>query len=609
VAAAVSIPLAVFVRVPQAQRPLETILPRAFAPEAVCGTSVDRDVRGLHPYASSKPRDGELLSFEQDPPLVAADYDGPIVFRNFEVVGDYAALEFRRADRPAEPEVWRRVTTRSVNGRLVSVFEPTWGARELTAVMAESTFGFDSPGLYWGAVTSPASSAANYVYLRIQLGGIPASRVVRVNDRVQYASNVVNLVMRGFGDGRVNGGVRAFELSDAAKMFYDYFDDQYDVLAIVPQASPVGDYGAFHRNIQNRVTGLNLPLLDDSVSYGSAGVLQGVEVYTGTTATRYAETNHEMAHQWGSSFDWHRIAGISRAGHEPSTHAPLWTGGETLVGAVLSPTRRVRASSSGYDIERTPSPVGFHPVDLYAMGVLGESDVPDFGVFVDQNQFDVMNPAVGTHLNGTVRLVRIADVVREHGVREGPVPRRWRRATVLVSRDRLASQQEMDYWNFFAQRLADRNRRGTPTEDGYGPFRVATHDAVTLSTAVVPRRHEVLPQLLDTDTPAFGPSDWRGVLFTAQVPSQFAANREVLLAGRITASDTVDFDRIAVVFWSQGRPGPVTFSGDIARNGDFTVPVRFTQAQRGRYVMGVYLFWSGSGPQPPRASLTSISVE
>lgn len=609
VAAAVSITIAVFARAPHAQRPLQTLLPHP-APEAVCGTSIDRDVRGLRPYSTAKPRDGDLLSFDQDPPLVSADYSGTITFRQFEIVGDYATLEFRRADLPgSQPEVWRRLTTRSVNGRLVSVFEPSWGGRELGAVMAQSIFGFDGPGLYWGAVVAPGSSTLDHLYLRMALGGIPSSRVVRLTDRVQYASNVVNLVVPGFGDGRAAGGVRAFELSAAANMFYEHFDDRYDVLALVPQATPVGDYAAFHRNVQNRVAGLNLPLLDESASYGSAGVLQGVEVYTGVTAARFAETNHEMAHQWGSSLDWSRIAGIARGGHEPSAHAPLWTGGETLIGAVLSGTRRVRASGDGFDIERTPSPVRFHPIELYAMGALDESQVPDFGVFVDQNQFEVMTPEVGTRLSGPARRISISDIVREHGIRQGPALTRWRRATVLVSRDRLASQQEMDYWNFFAQRLADRNRRGAATEDGYVPFRVATNDAMTLSTAIATRRGASLPEVLDTDTPAFGLSDWRGVSFSSPVPARFEANRGVVLTGHVTAADAVDFDRIAVVFWNEGSPAPVTFSGDITRGGDFTVPVKFTQAQRGRYVMGVYLFWQESGPQHPRASVTSISVE
>jgi hypothetical protein len=606
VAAALSFTLVVFARAPRAERPLDMLRPPA-APDLSCGTSLERDVRAPRSYAVSQPKDGELLSFEQDPPLVPADYAGPIVFRNFEVIGDVDTLQFHRADAPVGAEIWRRVTTRSVGGRLVSVFQPAWSARDLDAVMSQSAYGFDGPGLYWGTIASPATGATTYIYLRMALGGVPPSQVVRINDRVQFASNVVNLVVPGFGDARVNGGVRAFELSDAANLFYQYFDDQYDVLAFVPQATPAGDYGAFHKNVRNRVMGLNLPLLDQSASYGSAGVLQGVEVYTGVTATRYAETNHEMAHQWGSSFDWSRIAGITRAGHEPSAHAPLWTGGETLLSSVLSGTRRVHASAAGYDIERTPT-VGFHPMDLYAMGVLPENQVPEFGVFVDQNQLEAMTPEIGKPLIGPARRITIADVVREHGVREGPAPTRWRRATVLISRDRLASQQEMDYWNFFAERLADRRGGGTPTADGYVPFRVATHNAVTLSTAIVARRAAALPQVLDTDTPAFGALDWRGVSFDPPVRQVFAANDDVLLTGHVTAGDAVDFDRIAVAFWNEGVAAPITFAGDIGRSGDFTVPVHFTADHRGRYVMSVYLFWPGSGPQRPRASVTSVAV-
>jgi len=180
---------------------------------------------------------------------------------------------------------------------------------------------------------------------------------------------------------------------------------------------------------------------------------------------------------------------------------------------------------------------------------------------------------------------------------------------VLISRDRLATQQEMDYWNFFAQRLADVNRRGTANADGYVPFRVATHDAVTLSTAIVPRRGATLPQALDTDTPSFGESDWRGVSFSRAVPARFDAGDDVLLTGRVTAAEAVDFDRIVVSFWNEATNNAITFSGDITRGGDFTVPVQFRAPQRGRYVMSVYLFWAGSGPQRPRASVTSILVD
>jgi hypothetical protein len=220
-----------------------------------------------------------------------------------------------------------------------------------------------------------------------------------------------------------------------------------------------------------------------------------------------------------------------------------------------------------------------------------------------------MTPAVGTHLSGQARRVSIADIMREHGVREGPSPRAWRRATILVSREGFASRQEMDYWNFFAERLADRNRRGTPTANGFVPFRVATNDAVNLSTRIKPRRGERLPETLDTDAVEFGASDWRGVTFSSPVPGRFEANRETILTGRVTATDAVDFGQISLTFWSDGIETPVTFSGAVSRGGDFSVPVRFTDAQRGRYGLAIYLFWPDSGPQYPRASLTSIAVE
>jgi hypothetical protein len=575
--------------------------------QSVCGTAADRDVRALRPYAATPRAEGDVIAFDQDPPLVSPGYSGKVVFRNFSIVGDVAALEFRRADRPDPPEVWRRLTTRAAGGRIVSIFEPAWDAADLDAIVARGVIGFEGPDLYWGSLVRPDQTVVP-VYIRMGLTGIPASPVVRIGSRVQYASDVVNLMVPGFGDGRIAGGPRAFELAAVSNLFYQYFADRYDVLAIIPQSTPVTDYAGFHHNVQNRVSGLNLPLLDDTAEYGSAGVLQGIEVYSAADAAHYAETNHEMAHQWGSAFDWSAIAGVARAGHEPSMHAPLWTGGETLLGGVLAGTRRVVAGNGGYSIARTPSPVRFHPLDLYAMGALREAEVPDFGVFTDQSQIATMTPAVGTLIGGAIQRVRIGDVVRRHGPREGPAARNWRRATILVSRDRLASQAEMDFWNFFAQRLSDRSGRGLPASDGQVPFHVATNEAVTLSTSIVPRTGAALAQTLDTDAPAFGPLDWRGVEFTAPVPGRIASGTAVDLQGRVTATDPVDFDRISITFWRDGEE-PLVFAGAVNRVGDFTVPVRFPAGATGRFVMSVYLFWPESGPQYPRASMTSILVD
>jgi hypothetical protein len=60
------------------------------------------------------------------------------------------------------------------------------------------------------------------------------------------------------------------------------------------------------------------------------------------------------------------------------------------------------------------------------------------------------------------------------GERSGPVDTEWHRATVIVSRDRLLSQREMDYWTFAARRLEDPNGAGVIDFDGVGSLKVAS---------------------------------------------------------------------------------------------------------------------------------------
>jgi hypothetical protein len=246
------------------------------------------------------------------------------------------------------------------------------------------------------------------------------------------------------------------------------------------------------------------------------------------------------------------------------------------------------------------------------MGAVQADQVPDFGVFEDQAQFDAgasTIPVVDTAVSGAVRSVSIRDVIREHGARSGPTPTLWRRATVVISTDHLASQHEMDYWNFFAQRLADRTNTATPTYDGYVPLHVATNDAVHLVTAIEPTAGPILPEMLNTDTPTFATRDWRGVEFTESVSTRFSAGARRRLSGRVTATDAVDFNQVGLIFYQAGNPDPVKFYTTVSRSGDFSVDVSFTDAQRGRYMMGVFLFWPNSGAQYARTMLSTIVVQ
>src|SRR5262249_42586011 len=154
------------------------------------------------------------------------------------------------------------------------------------------------------------------------------------------------------------------------------------------------------------------------------------------------------------------------------------TGGETLIGAVLLGNRRVTGAAASYAIEQTPAPASFHPVELYTMGLLPASQVPGFSVFANQSQFDANNatsPDIGAAVTGATTPATMNDVVGVHGTRTGPsITSPWRRATLLVSKDRLATADEMSYWNFFAQRLGDRNHASRASFDNYASFRRAT---------------------------------------------------------------------------------------------------------------------------------------
>lgn len=579
-----------------------------------CGTTPDWDVGGrFGPRAlAGGLADGEPLSYDQSPPLVYPDYRGSISFDNFAVVGDFATVQFFRVDREltnGRPETWTRVNSRVVNGQVISVFAPSWDASAIDNVFGGWRAGFDEPHMYWGAYQVPGGSERRNVYVRVGLRGVPASQVIRVSDQVQYASDVVNIVVPTFDDARVASN--DFDFTTASRLFYQHFEDAYDVLAFTTASPALGNYSAFHRNVRNSVTGLNKPTGDNSSFYGSNGVLQGVEFYTGGFSATFDTTDHEMAHQWGSNFDWEQIAGLTRAGHQPTSHAPLWTGGETLIGAVLFGDRRVAGGPGAYTIERTPAPARFHPIEMYSMGLLAPEQVPDFKVFTNQTQFDAdhaSSPATGTAVEGDGPAVSVRDVIRVHGARNGPVYRSWRRATVIVSRDRLATQEEMDYWNFFAQRLADRNQASRATYEHYVSYRRATGNAVTLSTAIRPRQGSPLPQVLDTDTPMFDRKDFRTVTFTAPVPTRFTAGRAVVLSGHVIPTDQ-DYTSVTLGFWTSSATAPISFRGAVNRSGDFSVTVQFNESQRDVYALGVYLFWTGSGSQFPRSLMSTFAVE
>lgn len=593
-------------------------LPEGSIPAELCGT----ELVYLHSLGLVTPLaldDGQALMFDQTPAILRPDWSGNFSIR-VQLVGDFPTMRFKRWDPDATGdniETWSRTGTRTVSGRLVSIFEKAYPDTELARILRRGSWGFDDGSLYWGQVLLPTSDTKRNVRLRIGSTNLPAATpVVRLSADVQYAGSVVNIRIPDFGDTRIADGDHGFDLRATAKKFYEFFPDSYDMIAFIPQSSALAGYGAFHRNVKNEVTGIGLRTFDASSDYGSGGTLQGVEVYRDPQFTTHSLSNHEMTHQWGHYLDLTGLAGVAAKGHQPEAHTPL-TMGATLLGAVLEATRevvRTGGSTSSFEIGRTANPILQHPLEMYVMGKLSADALGTQLVFDDQGQFDpneAATPDVGTKLSGGVKEVTVGAILGKHGSRSGPSPSVIRRATVLVSRDGFASQAELDYWNCFAQRLADPTRTGVPSYDGYVSFNRATRNAVDLQTSVSPQAGGSAGAAVEVTTPRFGRRDWRGVEFSDTVPSRFTAGQRATLAGQITATDRSDFNNLLVRFWKYGGTAEtaVLAWATVTRSSTFTVDVTFTSAQRGLYAMEVFLFWPNSGTQFPRGIVTPILVE
>ena len=128
-------------------------------------------------------------------------------------------------------------------------------------------------------------------------------------------------------------------------------------------------------------------------------------------------------------------------------------------------------------------------------------------------------------------------------------------------------------------------------------------------TKTHPLNQPELPEVLDTASSSLGSQDWRGISFSEPVRTRFSPRQSVTLTGRVVATDPVDFNQILLVFRTVDDSEPVRFYGDVRRSGDFAVTLQFTDSQRGRYSMGVGLFWPNSGSQYPRSTLSTVVVE
>ena len=248
----------------------------------------------------------------------------------------------------------------------------------------------------------------------------------------------------------------SLDLVAASRRFYAEFADNYDQLLFWSDTRVVesGTF-AFETTIQNGITGIGQEVASFADAYGSGGRLSSLVVmddlgkYPADPLQRANGENntlalvaHETGHRWGATLQFRDASGAS---------SDAWLGRQRAHWSFFCDSDA--SVLEGNEIEdqgggsfRTTATVSrYGPFDLYAMGLLGESEVPR-AFYVESpsgaSQDRESPPRTGIAFTGTRREVSIGDVVAAMGPRNPPAsrsPRAHRQAWVyVVGRGRTA---------------------------------------------------------------------------------------------------------------------------------------------------------------------------
>ena len=321
--------------------------------------------------------------------------------------------------------------------------------------------GFESPN----KVTAQASLLADgAVEIRLDASTTLREAVVALSPGAAGAFAALDLSAPGPSPGGSSAVGERFaaeaslDLVAAAQRFYAEFPDAYDQILFWTDTRVTDENTfAFETTVNNAIEGIGQEILDLGSDYGSAGRLQSVVVmdnlgkYPSDPAslvprlgqdTSLSLLAHESGHRWGATL--------------------LFQDANGEVSDLLLGRQRAHWSFffdsdasvlEGNDIEDRGGgsflTVGavkrYGPLDLYAMGLISESEVPPVFYVADPSgtgRDRESAPSTGVTFTGTRREVTIADIVAAMGPRRpstGRAPRGHRQAWVyVVGRGRAA---------------------------------------------------------------------------------------------------------------------------------------------------------------------------
>ncbi|MEW6108581.1 MAG: carboxypeptidase regulatory-like domain-containing protein [Nitrospirota bacterium] len=243
-----------------------------------------------------------------------------------------------------------------------------------------------------------------------------------------YGSVTVMEVTGNYDAKNPDGSMNYLPRQEIAKEFYKNHQDQYDFFVIFSNFDflmPAPDAKAFYLEVRNDVQGIGKPISDDSASYGSNSVLQGIidmgnlsNLGINPADPKFEETltnlSHEQMHRWGASVKFRDLNNnISSAliGKDGAHWSYLLdTDGSVLYGNDWKDNgdgTYASISASKY----------YSSLDLYLMGFYDRTQVPQM-LLIDNSTVDPTKlPEAGATIMGTARYITIDDIIAAEGER------------------------------------------------------------------------------------------------------------------------------------------------------------------------------------------------
>jgi PKD repeat protein len=224
-----------------------------------------------------------------------------------------------------------------------------------------------------------------------------------------------------------DGSVNDLPRQTVAKEYFKNHSDQDFLvfLSTFDYALPESGAQGFYLPVRNDVQGINQPLMDNTVLFGSVGKLQGTidlgnvtPLASSPSGPKRDETLITMSHEV-----MHRFGAYVRFRNPDGTLNTALLGKDSSHWSYLLDSKGSLMYGNGWKdngdgtFTSTSSRSAFSPLDLYLMGMIDKGQVPPM-LLINNGSIDKTQlPHLGATVSGTAQTVTIDDIIAAEGAR------------------------------------------------------------------------------------------------------------------------------------------------------------------------------------------------